>query len=341
MKLSVVIVNYNVKYFLEQCLDSVVRANRNIEAEIFVVDNASSDYSIEYLVSKFPQVIFIANKENVGFSRANNQAIQLAKGEYILLLNPDTVIGENTLERVCRFLDEHPDAGGVGVKMIDGYGCFLPESKRGFPSPWNSFCKMSGLSVLFPKSTVFGKYHLRYLHEDEINEVDVLAGAFMMLRKKTLDKVGLLDETFFMYGEDIDLSYRIMKGGFRNYYFPEPIIHYKGESTKRDFKYVKNFYDAMLIFYNKHYPNAGFIHKWLIYSAVNIKAGLSAIGKLVGQNTSKRNDKEHIYTTEDLSYQEIIADMNKNSGKKTLYKIMNHQTGIIIAPNEIITKKER
>jgi GT2 family glycosyltransferase len=338
MKVSILIVNYNVKYFLEQCLDSVIRASRNIESEILVVDNQSSDHSIEYLAPRFPQVIFIANQENVGFSKANNQAIQDAGGEYILLLNPDTVIGENTLERVCRFMDEHPDAGGIGVKMLDGFGHFLPESKRGFPSPWNSFCKMSGLSKLFPGSTVWGKYHLRYLPEDSINEVDVLAGAFMLLRRKVLDEIGLLDETFFMYGEDIDLSYRIKQGGYKNYYIPEPIIHYKGESTKKDFKYVKNFYNAMLIFYDKYYPDTCFIHKWLIHFAVNTKTVLSAIDKLIKQKTPKKHPKvkERIFNTQKLPYQEIIAEMNKNTGKNVLYKIFNPVTGITIASNEVL-----
>ncbi|MDR2085730.1 MAG: glycosyltransferase family 2 protein [Dysgonamonadaceae bacterium] len=340
MKLSVVIVNYNIKYFLEQCLDSVIRAVSNIESEVFVVDNASSDHSIDYLAPKFPQVVFIANKENAGFSKANNQAIRLAKGEYILLLNPDTLIGENTPERICRFMDEHPEAGGAGVKMIDGYGRFLPESKRGFPSPWNSFCKMLGLTRLFPQSKMFGKYYLRYLPENEINEVDVLAGAFMMLRKKTLDEIGLLDESFFMYGEDIDLSYRIRKGGYKNYYLPEPVIHYKGECTKKDFKYVKNFYEAMLIFYRKHYPDACFIYRWLIRLAVNMLAVLSVIGKLSGRNVRKIYHSEHIYTTENLSYREIIEDMDRHSRPKVLFKIMNHQTGITIAPGEVSIKNE-
>jgi GT2 family glycosyltransferase len=342
MKLSIVIVNYNVKYFLEQCLDSVIRAKYGEDIEIFVVDNFSTDHSVEYLQPKFPGVIFLANNENSGFSKANNQAIKLAKGEYILLLNPDTVVGENALKNVCHFMDQHPDAGGIGVKMIDGYGSFLPESKRGFPSPWNSFCKMSGLSKLFPFSESFGKYHLRYLDENEANEVDVLAGAFMMLRKEALDKVGLLDETFFMYGEDIDLSYRIKQGGYKNYYFPEPIIHYKGESTKKDFKYVKNFYEAMLIFYNKHYPNAGFIHKWLIHFAVNVKAGMSAIDKLFKQNKVGKKQskiKERLFNTHECSYEEIIAVINKTPNKKFLYKIFNPDTGITIASNEIVLPK--
>jgi len=255
MKLSVIIVNYNVKHFLEQCLHSVYKAAKGIETEIFVVDNNSVDGSAELIREKFPDLHFIENKENVGFSRANNQAIKLAKGEYILLLNPDTVVEEDTFSKVTGFMDKHPEAGGLGVKMIDGKGNFLPESKRGLPTPWVAFYKMFGLSKLFPNSRKFGKYHLSYLNENEIHEIEIIAGAFMLLRKETLDKVGLLDEAFFMYGEDIDLSYRIILGGYKNYYFPETtIIHYKGESTKKgSLNYVKVFYNAMIIFARKHF----------------------------------------------------------------------------------------
>ena len=282
MKLSVVIVNYNVKYFLEQCLLSVMRATKNIESEIYVVDNCSNDDSLNYLIPKFPEVIFLENIENEGFAKANNRAMLLCKGEYILLLNPDTVIGEYVLENICRFMDEHKTAGGVGVKMINGEGVFLPESKRGFPSPWTSFCKIFGISKLFPQSRIFGKYHLKYLDKNQIHEIDVMAGAFMMLRKETLDKCGLLDEVFFMYGEDIDLSYRITLAGYKNYYLPETIIHYKGESTqKNDIKYVTVFYRAMLIFFRKHYPKFGKYYSFLIYFAVGIRASLAILKRLI------------------------------------------------------------
>lgn len=255
MQLSIVIVNYKVKYYLEQCLLSVKAASGNLTVEVFVVDNASHDDSINYLRPGFPDVTFIENEENVGFSKANNQAISLCKGSYILLLNPDTVVGERTLERVVQFMDSHTDAGGVGVKMIDRTGKFLPESKRSLPTPWSSFCKLSGLASLFPKSPWFGKYRLLFLDENSMYQVDVLSGAFMCMRAEALAKTGLLDEAFFMYGEDIDLSYRILKAGYKNYYLPETIIHYKGESTKKDsLKYLTSFYGAMLIFYRKHYP---------------------------------------------------------------------------------------
>ncbi len=255
MKLSVIIVNYNVKAFLEQALLSAQKAAQKVPTEIFVVDNDSVDGSVEMVREKFPDVKLIANKKNVGFSAANNQAILGSKGDYVLLLNPDTVVEESTFEKVVAFMDAHPDAGGLGVRMIDGKGKFLPESKRGLPTPAVAFYKMCGLSKLFPKSKVFGRYHLKYLSEHETNEVDVLAGAFMLVRKETLDKIGLLDETFFMYGEDIDLSYRITQAGYKNYYFADTtIIHYKGESTKKtSVNYVFVFYRAMVIFAQKHY----------------------------------------------------------------------------------------
>uniref|UniRef100_UPI003217F7BD glycosyltransferase n=1 Tax=uncultured Draconibacterium sp. TaxID=1573823 RepID=UPI003217F7BD len=278
MELSIIIVNYNVKHFLEQCLHSVQKAVKNTSAEIFVVDNNSVDGSAQLIREKFPKVRFIQNTENVGFSKANNQAIKQASGKYILLLNPDTVVEEDTFEKVISYMNDHPDVGGLGVKMIDGKGTFLPESKRGLPTPWVAFYKIFGLSKLFRKSKRFGKYHLSYLNENEIHEIDVLAGAFMLMRKSALDKVGLLDETFFMYGEDIDLSYRIQQGGYKNVYFPETtIIHYKGESTKKgSLNYVKVFYNAMIIFAKKHFPGgkAG-IFAMLIQLAIYFRALIS------------------------------------------------------------------
>ena len=255
MKLSIVIVNYNVKYFLEQCLISVKEALEGIDGEVFVVDNNSVDGSQQMLKERFPDINVILNEQNVGFAKANNQAMRVANGEYILLLNPDTVVESDTFHKVIDFMDSHPDAGGLGVKMVDGKGKFLPESKRSLPTPEVSFYKIFGLSQLFPKSKRFGKYHLSYLDENQTHEVEILAGAFMLMRKSVLDKVGLLDETFFMYGEDIDLSYRIILGGYKNYYFPEArIIHYKGESTKKgSLNYVQTSYNAMIILSEKHF----------------------------------------------------------------------------------------
>lgn len=284
MKLTVVIVNYNVEYFLEQCLLSVRRASKNIDIETFVVDNTSIDGSVEMVKNKFPEVNLIENSINVGFSKANNQAIRKAKGEYILLLNPDTVVEEDTFEKVTSFMDKHPKAGGLGVKMIDGKGEFLPESKRGLPTPIVAFYKIFGLSTIFPKSKRFGKYHLGYLDKNEINKIDVLSGAFMLMRKETLDKVGLLDENFFMYGEDIDLSYRITKGGYDNYYFPETkIIHYKGESTKKSsVNYVFVFYNAMIIFAKKHFSESNAkTFSFLIKIAIYFRASIAIINRFI------------------------------------------------------------
>lgn len=283
MKLSIVIVNYNVRYFLEQCLHSTEKAIKNIDAEVFVVDNNSVDGSNEMVITKFPWVNLIANTDNKGFSKANNQAIKLAKGEYILLLNPDTVLEHDTLTKCVAFMDEHQDAGGLGIKMVDGKGKYLPESKRGLPTPAVAFYKISGLANLFPKSKVFGKYHMGFLDNDKTNEVEILAGAFMMLRKKALDKVGLLDETFFMYGEDIDLSYRIIKGGYKNYYYPAArIIHYKGESTKKSsINYVFVFYNAMIIFARKHFSQKNArLFSILIHLAIYLRAFLAIISRV-------------------------------------------------------------
>ncbi len=281
-KLSVVIVNYNVKHFIEQCLFSVLKASESFECEVFVVDNNSVDGSVTLIKEKFPQINLIVNKTNTGFSVANNQALRIAKGEYVLLLNPDTVVQEDTFTKILAFMDAHPEAGGLGVKMLDGQGNFAPESKRGLPTPRVAFYKMFGFSRFFPKSRRFGRYHLSYLSEDELCEIDVMSGAFMLIRKSVLDKIGLLDETFFMYGEDIDLSYRITQAGYKNYYFPQTqIIHYKGESTKRSsLNYVVIFYKAMAIFSKKHFSGSNaFWFNALIHLAIFLKAGLALLSR--------------------------------------------------------------
>lgn len=275
VKLSIVIVNYNVKHFLEQCLISVYNASTNINTEIFVVDNNSVDGSCAMVKERFPHVHLIENKDNRGFSYANNQAIKIATGQYILLLNPDTVVEEDCFRKCISFIDKTPDAGGLTVKMIDGKGRFLPESKRALPTPKVSFYKIVGLTNLFPKSKIFARYYLGHLSHEEINEIEILPGAFMFLRKDTLDKSGYLDEDYFMYGEDIDLSYRITKAGYKNYYFPETtIIHYKGESTKKgSLNYVYVFYNAMIIFAKKHFSNKNIkIFSLLINLAIYFRA---------------------------------------------------------------------
>lgn len=278
MKLSVVVVNYNVQNFLKLCLDSVRKASKDLAIEVFVVDNNSVDGSVAMVRQEFPEVKLIENKQNRGFSYANNQAIRESTAEYVLLLNPDTVVEEDTFEKVLQFMDQHPEAGGLGVMMLDGKGNFLPESKRGLPTPAVAFYKIFGLARIFPKSKLFGRYHLGFLDKNHTHEVEILSGAFMLMRKSVLDKVGLLDETFFMYGEDIDLSYRILLGGYKNYYFPETrIIHYKGESTKKSsVNYVFVFYRAMVIFAKKHFSQKyAQLFSLLINFAIYLRAGMA------------------------------------------------------------------
>ena len=278
VKLSVIIVNYNVCYFLEQALLSVRRAAGVLgqPTEIFVVDNNSADGSVAMVRARFPEVILIANRDNPGFSKGNNQALRRATGQYQLLLNPDTVVEEDTFRACCDFMDAHPDCGGLGVKMLDGQGRFLPESKRALPTPAVAFYKMFGLASLFPRSRTFGRYHLGFLDPGQTHEIEVLSGAFMLLRKAALDQIGLLDEDYFMYGEDIDLSHRLRLGGWKNYYFPGTrIIHYKGESTKRtSVNYVFVFYRAMVIFARKHFaPERAGLFSALINAAIWLRAG--------------------------------------------------------------------
>jgi len=284
MDLTIIIVNYNVKFFLEQCLHSVKNAIKNINAEIIVVDNNSADGSCSMIKEKYPEVKIIENQVNAGFSKANNQALRIAAGRYCLLLNPDTMVEESTFVRCIRFMDEHPDAGALGVKMIDGKGNFLPESKRSLPTPDVAFFKIFGLSKLFPRSRKFGMYHLGHLDKDKTHEIEVVSGAFMFINKKALDKTGLLDEDFFMYGEDIDISYRLKKAGFKNYYFPETtIIHYKGESTKKgSINYVIVFYRAMIIFANKHYSRKNIRSFTILLTlAIYFRASLSILKRFL------------------------------------------------------------
>jgi GT2 family glycosyltransferase len=279
-------------------LISIQKATHDIDLEVIVVDNNSADNSVEMVKSKFPAYTILANKENLGFSKANNQAIRQAKGEYILLLNPDTVLQEDTLEKSLQFMDTHPKAGGLGVMMLDGKGNFLPESKRGLPTPKVAFYKIFGLSAIFPKSRKFGAYHLGYLDKNKTHEIDVLSGAYMFLRKSTLEITGLLDEDYFMYGEDIDLSYRITKAGFKNYYFPDTrIIHYKGESTKRSsINYVFIFYRAMIIFAKKHFTNTNAsIFSSLINIAIYLRAGISVLNRMLKKMAIPMVDFSLIY----------------------------------------------
>lgn len=273
MTLSIIIVNYNVKYYLGQCLTSVLRAVEGIDHEIIVVDNHSHDGSVAYLVDNFPMVKCISSTHNLGFARANNLAIRQSMGEYVLLLNPDTVVGESVIHKSLAFMANHPHGGALGVRMLNSDGTKAMESRRGLPSPMVAFYKMMGFCKRYPEHPRFGHYYMGGMPWDEPGKVEVVSGAFCLLRRSALNRIGLLDETFFMYGEDIDLSYRLLKGGFENWYLPVSILHYKGESTQRSsFKYVHVFYDAMLIFFRKHYAGMSAFLSIPIKTAIYLKA---------------------------------------------------------------------
>jgi GT2 family glycosyltransferase len=255
VKLSVIIVSYNVKYFLEQCLCSLEKAAEGIEHEVIIVDNASDDDSTHYITSRFPGVKWIANKENLGFSRANNIAFEHVCGEYVLMLNPDTIVTRDSIASTVAFMDGNPEAGAVGVKMLNKDGNFALESRRGIVTPWVSICKAAGFCKRYPKSKLFGHYYMSYLPEDEVCSIEMVSGAFMMLRRSKLQEIGFLDEKFFMYWEDSDLSYRMLKSGAKNFYLPYPILHYKGESSVRSkLKYRYWLYYSLQIFFKKHNP---------------------------------------------------------------------------------------
>lgn len=277
--------NYNVKHYLSQCLHSVFRALEGLDGEVIVVDNASSDGSVEMLRDRFgDRITLMANEDNPGFAKANNQAMRLASGRYFLLLNPDTLVAEDSFSAGIEYMDSQPKAGGMGVYMQDGEGVFLPESKRALPTPWVSFYKIFGLAALFPKSKRFGQYHLTYLDKEQSHRIEILSGAYMWMRKEALDNVGLLDETYFMYGEDIDLSWRLIQGGYDNVYFAgTKILHYKGESTKKgSLNYVRVFYQAMIIFAKRHFGGrnkASFI--FAIRTAVYVRATLAILQRFL------------------------------------------------------------
>ena len=280
MKISVVIVNYNVKYYVGQCIDSVRRALQGIDSEIIVVDNHSRDGSVDYL-SKIEGVRIIESGHNLGFSKANNIAIRQSTAEYVLMLNPDTIVAEDAIRMIIDFADSHPQAGGIGVRMHNDWGTTARESRRGLPSPMTSFYKMIGLSKRLPQHRKFGRYYMGWLPWDSPSRIEVVSGACFLVRRKALDEVGLMDEDYFMYGEDIDLSYRLLKGGWENWFVPADIIHYKGESTqKTSFNYVHVFYNAMLIFMRKHYSHLSWLIIWPLQIAVYFIALLALMATL-------------------------------------------------------------
>lgn len=329
LKLSVIIVNYNVKYYLDQCIRSVLRAfeEMNTPAEIIVVDNHSADGSVDYLEQRYPQklfpmVRFVRSAHNLGFARANNIAIRQSRGEYVLLLNPDTIVGEDVLKASVDFMDVHEDAGAVGVRMLGAQGRRAMESRRGLPTPMVSFFKMLGFCNRWPHHRLFGKYYMGYLPWDEPSQIEVVSGAYCMLRRKALDEVGLLDEDFFMYGEDIDLSYRVLKGGYHNYYLPVDILHYKGESTqKSSFRYVHVFYEAMLIFFRKHYSGMTFLLSLPIKTAIYAKALMALVGMLsermrksLGFFAPSAEGAQHYVFVGSLEMQDACRDIARRLG---------------------------
>lgn len=278
--LSIIIVNYNVKEYLKNLLHSIKKASQNLSTEIFVVDNASDDGSVEMIREKFPEVKLIANEKNLGFGKANNLALKEASGKFILLINPDTLVAEDTFSKLIEFFESHPDAGMVGCKILNPDGTLQLACRRSFPGPWTSFTKVTGLSSLFPKSKLFARYNLTYLDENQTYEVDAISGSFMMMRKEVYDKVGGFDEQFFMYGEDLDLCYRIQKAGYKIYYVhTTQIIHYKGESTKRSsLDETKVFYNAMHLFVKKHLSGS-FIVELILRSAIAVRSLFAFLGK--------------------------------------------------------------
>lgn len=365
MKVSVIVVSYNVQYFLELCLLSVNKALEGIDSEIIVVDNVSKDDSCQMVKKRFPEVVLIQNTENVGFSKANNQGVAIAKGEYVLILNPDTVIGENLFHEILPFADHQKDLGALGVRLIDGTGYFLPESKRGLPTPKKSFARMIGSNK--------GGYYSNYLTKDGIGKIEVLVGAFMLMRKDRYLEVEGFDEDYFMYGEDIDLSYKLTKKGYTNYYYGKSVvIHYKGESTRKDVKYLRHFYGAMNIFYKKHFKFTGIdffvmrlgVKTWFLIKYfklsnaailiedtkrilfvgdrdINIELQLNKkIVNIPSSEVVKLEEYIREYEIEEvwfeeksMSYQAIISQISTHRFYKVLFKILPNSTNFLIGSN--------
>lgn len=288
MILSIVIVNYNVRNYIAQCIESALHALAGIDGEVLVVDNHSHDGSVEYLQKQFPQVQVMASNHNLGFSRANNIALRQAQGKYVLLLNPDTLVTSDTFRRCIEFMNEHPDCGALGVCQRNTDGTRAKESRRGFPTPMTSFYKMVGLASRFPTHPKFARYYMGNLPWDKPCEIDCLSGAFFFARREAIEKAGYMDEDYFMYGEDLDLSYCIKKAGYKNYFLPVDIVHYKGESTHRSsFRYVHVFYQAMIIFMSKHMGGISAIVRYPIMLAVYVKAFLALINIMTTQTREK------------------------------------------------------
>ena len=363
MQLSVIILNYNVRYFLEQCVFSVQKALEGIDGEIIVIDNASSDDSCEMMKTKFPHIKLIENKDNLGFPKGNNIGVAQAKGEYICILNPDTVVAEDTFTSILnsQLPTSNSQLGIIGCKLIDGAGNFLPESKRGVPTPWVAFTKIFGLYKI---SNYFGKYYAQHLSENESGKVDILVGAFMVMKRELYIEVGGFDENCFMYSDDIDLSYLVLKTGKSNYYFHETsVIHYKGESTVRDGTYMKRFREAMQFFYKKHFKKSRFfdvmmqvgsfvfsllkknqqknevriIDEYIVFSRKNLELNLSKKATYLADfnqfvNQPQKNI-EIIFDTTTFSFVEIITFMQLNKSKNLSFKNYISSSNYLIGSN--------
>lgn len=324
MKLSLIIVSYNVQHFLELCLQSVQEALKNIDSEVIVVDNASADDSCKVVADKFPSVNLIANNDNLGFSKATNQGVAIAKGEYVLILNPDTVVGENTLKNALNFAEKQSDFGALGVQLIDGKGDFLPESKREIPTPKISFYKMLGWTKNNSKN-----YYANYLSADENGKVAVLVGAFMLMKRSVYNEVGGFDERYFMYGEDIDLSYKILKNGYQNYYYGnEKVIHFKGESTIKDKNRLYDFYKAMEIFYNTHFK-VNKVYDFMMKFGIRIWKTLSFFGLKKKKNNIESKEENIVYFGSDMFV------FNQLKSLKHIKKVLQYN-GETLAPAVIV-----
>jgi len=361
MQLSVIILNYNVRYFLELSVLSVQKAIQNIDAEIIVIDNNSSDDSCAMMKERFPNVKLIENKTNFGFPKGNNIGVDQAKGEYICILNPDTVVAEDTFEKILNTKNWQLNTGIIGCKLIDGTGNFLPESKRGVPTPWVAFTKIFGLYKI---SNLFGKYYAQHLAENQSGKVDILVGAFMVMKRSLYLEVDGFDENCFMYSDDIDLSYMVKKSGRENYYFAETsVIHYKGESTVRDEKYMKRFQEAMNFFYKKHFKKSLFfsgfmkigafvfskikksqqknrsiaVDNYIFFSKNEVHLALEKPviyqSNLLGFSLNKSKHTEIIFDIQSFSFKEIIDFMQKHKAATITYKMYLPQSKVIIGSN--------
>ncbi len=337
MQLSVIILNYNVRYFLEQCVLSVQKALENIEGEIIVVDNNSSDDSCAMMQQRFPNIKLIQNKENLGFPKGNNIAVREAKGEFVCILNPDTVVAEDTFEKVLAFAKCQNDLGIVGCKLIDGTGNFLPESKRGIPTPWVAFTKIFGLYKWFPKSSLFNKYYAQHVNENQTGKVDILVGAFMVLKRDLYNELQGFDENCFMYADDIDLSYRALLLQKQNYYFHETtVIHYKGESTVKDATYMKHFREFMNFFYKKHFKQSLFFNLMarfgaFYFSIVKLFQGSRSLGtkaKIPPNHYVLISDNEALKEKLEVKLQKSVERMPIEKGKVVISQTISETKNV-------------